>query len=114
MILVRQVGDTLLHVQIKELWKIYANTLTLLTSTFPVAELPSIEYLLPEDEDTLGFQPFDHDEVKQHYYSADLISQKPRWYDQGVQRHHPNVEMYGRVRGLLTDGVLLHSQEVSV
>lgn len=113
-IVASQVGDTLLHVQIKEFWQIYASTLTLLASTFPVAELPSIGYLLPEDEDTLGFKPFDHDDLRQRYCSEDLISQKPRWHDQGVQRHHPNVEMYGRVRDLLTDGMLLHSREVSL
>ncbi len=110
-ILASQVGDTLLHVQIKEFWKIYVNTLTLLASTFPATELPLIEYLLPEDEDTLDFKPFDHDELKQRYFSEDMNSQKPKWHDQGVQRHHPNVEMYGRVRDLLTDGTLLHSRE---
>lgn len=112
-ILASQVGDTLLHIQIKEFWKIYASTLTLLASTFPVAELPLIEYLLPEDEDTLGFKPFEYDDIKSRYSGEDMVSQKPNWHDQGIQRHHPNVEMYGRVRHLLIDAMLLHSQEVS-
>ena len=112
-ILASQFGDTLLHIQIKELWKIYASTLTLLASNFAIAELPLIVYLLPEDEDTVAFKPFDHDELRQRYYKEDLVSQKPKWHGNDVQRHHPNVEMYGRIRGLLTDAMILHSREVS-
>ncbi len=104
----------MLTVQVKGLWKIYANALTLLVSTFPVSGLPSsVEYLLEEDEDTLGFKPFMNENIQRRYYSEDTGSQKPRWHDHGVHRHHPNLEMLGRVRDLLTDGMVLHSQEVT-
>jgi len=113
-ILAAGVGDTMLTVQVKGLWKIYANALTLLVSTFPVSGLPSsVEYLLEEDEDTLGFKPFMNENIQRRYYSEDTGSQKPRWHDHGVHRHHPNLEMLGRVRDLLTDGMVLHSQEVT-
>lgn len=112
-ILAAQVGDNVLNVQVRELWKIYATTLTLLTSTFPVSELPHVEYLLEEDEDTVGFKPLDNESTKRRYYDEiDMVVQKPRYHDRGIQRHHPNVEMLGRVRDLLTDGMIQHSDDV--
>ena len=112
-ILTAQADDPLLSVEIKELWRIYASTLTLLASTFPVSELPPIDYLLEEDVDTVGFKPFSNEHTVRRYYSADTVSQKPKHYDRGVQRQHPNVEMYGRVRDFLTDGMFLQLQEVT-
>ncbi|KAI9779136.1 MAG: hypothetical protein M1839_007671 [Geoglossum umbratile] len=105
-LLVAQVGDTSLNVQIKELWKIYANSLTLLAATFPAEDLPSVEYLLEEDEDTIGFNPLDVERVKRRYFQ-ESGARKPRWHDHGVDRYHPNMEMLARIRGLLTDGLEL-------
>jgi len=113
-ILAAGVGDAVLTVQVTELWKIYAHALTLLVTTFPVSALPPpVEYLLEEDEDTLGFKPFMNEITQRRYYSEDTGSQKPKWHDQGVHRHHPNLEMLGRIRDLLTDGMVLHAQEVT-
>ena len=112
-LLAAQVGDNVLNVQIRELWKIYATTLTLLTSTFCDYELPQVEYLLDEDEDTVGFKPLDNENTKRKYYDgANLDARKPKHHDRGVQRHHPNVEMLGRIRDLLTDGMIHHSDDV--
>ena len=111
-LLVAQVGDTSLNVQIKELWKIYANSLTLLAATFPAEDLPSVEYLLEEDEDTISFSPLDVERVKRRY-SQESGARKPRWHDDGVDRYHPNMEMLARIRGLLTDGLKLALDEVS-
>ena len=94
------------------MWKIYASTLTLLASTFSVSELPNLEYQLEEDVDTLGFKPFDNENTRRRYYDADSGSLKAKFSDPGVQRHHPNVEMYARVRDFLTDGMFLQLQEV--
>ena len=112
-LLVAQVGDTSLNVQIKELWKIYANSLTLLAATFPAQDLPSVDYLLDEDEDTIGFNPLDVERVKRRYTKEDG-SRKPRWHDPGVARYHPNKEMLARIRDLLTDGLELALDEVSI
>ena len=112
-ILTAQVGDNVSHVQVRELWKIYATTLTLLASTFDVGELPQVKYLLDEDEDTVGFKPLLTEHTKRRYYDeTDQEIHKPKYHDRGIQRHHPNVEMLGRIRDLLTDGVMLHSDEV--
>lgn len=114
-LLVAEVGDTSLNVQIKELWKIYASTLTLLATTFPVSELPRIEYLLEEDVDTLGFKPFTNDRTWKRYFqdqNRETRNRKPKWNDRGVERQHPNVEMLGRIRDFLVDGLTLATDEV--
>lgn len=105
--------DTSLSVQVKELWKIYASTLTLLASTFSVSSLPCIEYLLEEDEDTLGFKPFENERAVGRYYLQDPNVKKPKWHNQGVERHHPNVEMAGRIRDFLAEGLKLAIDEVN-
>jgi len=114
-LLIAEVGDTSLNVQIKELWKIYANTLTLLAATFPVSELPNIDYLLEEDVDTLGFKPFTNDRTWKRYFHderQESRDRKSKWNDRGVGRHHPNVEMLGRIRDFLVDGLTLATDEV--
>jgi Est1 DNA/RNA binding domain len=94
-------------VQITEFWRIYANALTLLAATFQKSDLPSIDYLLEEDEDTIAFTPFTNSCTLSRFYHADGVTLKPRSRDQTVQRYHPSVEMLFRVRGLLEDGVAL-------
>lgn len=113
-ILAAGVGDNALNIQVQELWKIYANALTLLVSAFPVSGLPSpIDYLLEEDEDTLAFKPLDNEHAQRRYCSEVTGSRKPKWHDRGVHRQHPNVEMLGRIRDFLTDGMIIHSHQVS-
>ena len=111
-LLAAQLGDTTLDVQIKELWKTYANTLTLLAATFSVADLPSIDYLLEEDEDTIGFKPFEDEQKSRRYYDQDSGTRKPPFHAKSVERQHPNVEMLGRVREFLTDGLKLALNDV--
>ena len=114
-ILTARVGDLALNIQVKELWTIYAHALTLLVSAFPVSELPPpVEYLLEEDEETLAFKPLDNDHAQHRYHSEVTGSRKPKWHDRGIQRQHPNIEMLGRVRDFLTDGMVIHCREVSI
>ena len=108
--LVAQTGDNSLNIQVKEMWKVYANSLTLLAATFPVDSLPSVDYLLPEDEETLGFGPFGTDSARSRYYNGEEI--KPRSGDVGVERQHLTTEMLARVRDFLADGVKLALDEV--
>ncbi|KAL1968992.1 hypothetical protein VTN77DRAFT_826 [Rasamsonia byssochlamydoides] len=100
----RQDKDSSLSVQIKEFWKIYANTLTLLASTFDVANLPDVDYLLEEDEETLGFRPLINDATSRRYLDA-KGQRKPRMVDPGVERNHPNLEMLYRIREFVIDGL---------
>lgn len=103
--------DSSLSIQIKEFWKIYASTLSLLASTFDIARLPEIDYLLEEDEESLGFAPLDQDATSRRY--AGVNSQpKPRMNDPGVERSHPNMEMLYRVREFVIDGLDLVVRKV--
>lgn len=96
--------DTPLAVQLTEFWKIYANTLTLLASTFDVVHLPEVEYLLEEDEETLCFMPLSKGTTSRRYLDANGRP-KPSINDPGVERHHPNIEMLYRIREFVIDGL---------
>ena len=116
-LLVNKVGDDALELEVKEMWKIYASTLTILARGFNVLSLPDLEYLLEEDEETICFKPFKDDASKasSRYQSAGETALKPTFHSQGVQRHHPNLEMAGRVRDFLAVGMdLAVQQEVSM
>lgn len=105
-LLTHQFGDTVLEVQVKEMWRTYANTLTILAVSFNAAALPSIEYLLEEDEDTIYFKPFEND-VSNRHRSLGCRDLKPAFHALGVERQHPNVEMCGRIRDILLVGLAL-------
>ncbi|KAF2492132.1 hypothetical protein BU16DRAFT_564596 [Lophium mytilinum] len=106
-ILSANVADTLTEVEVQELWKAYAETLTLLMSVFPIKEIAPLDrvYLLEEDVDTIAFQPLAGDETKDNWYTKGRL--KPRWSDPEIERHHPNEEMVMRVRDLLLAGLVL-------
>lgn len=102
-----------LQVQVKEFWKSYAHTLTLIALTFQVADLPSVEYLLEEDEDTVGFMPLMNKDTKLRYMSPEPDERpKPRWQHPGIERSHPNMEMLSRIRDFLLEGLKLIQDEV--
>lgn len=105
------IGDanTLTTVEVQELWKSYAATLSLLTSSFPVPELPNQaeDYMLEEDMDTSGFQPLCSRSKKRWYINDTIPKKKPT----EQERNHPNVEMLMRVRDLLIDGLALVQDE---
>ncbi|PGH23413.1 hypothetical protein AJ80_02523 [Polytolypa hystricis UAMH7299] len=103
--LASEVKDSALHVQINELWKIYASTLSLLASSYDVVNLPDIEYLLKEDEDTLGFTPLSNEATSGRYLD-EQGSRKPRSND--VTKNYPvNAEMLFRIREFVIDGLNL-------
>ena len=105
--LVNQHAGTAISVLIKQLWQTYANTLSLLAATFSMKNVPVLDYLLEEDDDTLGFEPF----------SQVNGSMTVNWRDQlrGEQDHvHPNEEVLARIHFLLEDGRKLCLKEVCI
>ncbi|KAF9248326.1 hypothetical protein DTO012A7_1338 [Penicillium roqueforti] len=96
--------DSALSIQIKEFWKIYAGTLSLLASSFDVVSLPEVDYLLEEDEESLGFAPLDQDATSRRYVGS-RDQPKPRMHDLGIERSHPNMEMLYRIREFVIDGL---------
>ncbi|KAF2259912.1 hypothetical protein CC78DRAFT_44288 [Lojkania enalia] len=97
------VADTLNEMEVQELWKAYASTLTLLATTFPADQLPRDDYLLDEDIESIGFQPLMDADTMKRWYDGDVL--KPKGTD--LDRNHPNIEMLMRVRELLVDGLRL-------
>ncbi|KAK2766014.1 hypothetical protein FQN54_007529 [Arachnomyces sp. PD_36] len=98
--------DTALHIQIREFWKLYASTLSLLASTFDIGSLPEIHYLLEEDEETFGFMPLMNDETGRRFFVTNR-QKKPQMQDDSVERNHPNDEMLFRIRDFFIDGLYL-------
>ena len=91
------------------LWTTYAKVMSKLVNMFQPGDLPEIDYLLEEDEETIGFKPFQNRRLRSRYILGN--HRKP---DSGsVARHHPSKEMLGRVRRIITDGQQLVSMEVS-
>ena len=109
--LYRQTDETVV-VHVQEFWKRYVEALTVLTTTFDVAELPSADYLLEEDLDTVAFIPLSTGTSADRYREDDKA--KPKIGDPGVQRLHPSQEMLVRVRGLVLDGIQIVVGDVSV
>lgn len=99
-------------VQVIEFWRIYADTLSQLAAMFQKSDLPNVEYLLEEDEDTVAFTPFMNQSTSRRYLQADGLTPKRRSREEGVQRHHPSVEMLFRIKGLLEDCFALLTRQV--
>ena len=93
---------------LQDLWAIYSRALTTFIKSFDVADLPDIEYLLEEDEDTIGFIPFKVQSVQDRF----MRGEKPKPYGHLVARHHPTQEMLGRIKDFLRDGLQLVGQKV--
>ncbi|KAF3900371.1 DNA/RNA binding protein [Trichophyton interdigitale] len=100
--------DTPLCIQIKELWKSYANTLTVLTSTFDVINLPDVDYLLEEDENTLGFKPFAHPNTMRRYGPPGATKPR-RQYSETTASN--DKEILFRIRQFVIDGLDLERNE---
>jgi Est1 DNA/RNA binding domain/Telomerase activating protein Est1 len=101
-------------VQIAEFWRIYANALTLLAASFPRSDIRDVEYLLEEDEDTIAFTPFSNAATAHRYRVVGGVTLRPRIGHRSAQRrHHVNLEMLYRVKGLLEDGIALATAQVS-
>ncbi|KUJ19865.1 uncharacterized protein LY89DRAFT_731115 [Mollisia scopiformis] len=104
--------DVNLHA--KEMWNMYAMVLTKLVNFFPaVGELPTVHYLLEEDEITVGFEPLRNPAVPPE---CDLFTDmdgvpKVRSTDPGVERYHPNIEMQARIRDILLTAATMESKD---
>jgi hypothetical protein len=93
---------------IDQLWRIYAKVLTLLRVKFDVENVPVLDYLLEEDEQTLGFAPFDNDDTIRRY-KGDDGNAKPRCPQ---NRRPANIEMLFRIAEFVLDGIFLVVKKV--
>ena len=104
-----------LNLHAAELGVSFAQVLELLRASFLLSNLPNPDYLLEEDENTVGFLPLDsgHERIKDRYQYPDTDTRKPHWYDEGVRRLHPTGEMLSRIQDIFLDGFSLVFQGVS-
>lgn len=99
-------ANTSLTIQIKELWQVYAEALSLLMHTFSIRDLPEIQYLLDEDRDTLAFAPFSIFVRGKRFQDAQGQT-KPSHSDASFGPQSSENEMLYRIKGLVRDGVYL-------
>ncbi|KAB8300273.1 hypothetical protein EYC80_000474 [Monilinia laxa] len=103
-------GPLVGHIQ--RMWKTAADALTALVSFFPVISLPYLPYMLPEDEQTVGFKPLrdpPHGLEEYSLYNKDDGSLKA-FISDGIMRQ-PESENYARVRDILRAGMALHFEK---
>lgn len=100
-----------MHLHIKQMWSMYADVMSKIVHAFPVDKLPTVEYLLEEDEITVGFKPLrepsNSSSVPNVYVDAKR-ELKARMTDPGIERNHPNIEMLARVRDILLSALSFH------
>ncbi|KAF1811445.1 hypothetical protein P152DRAFT_418769 [Eremomyces bilateralis CBS 781.70] len=104
-----QLPDPFLVAKSRELWAVYAATLTAIAKQFPAPELPAAEYLLQEEADLVGFVPFA--ESSSRIWEKDGVK-KPRKSDSD-KGLGADGEMLARLREILVSGLELMVSEGS-
>lgn len=104
-----------LHLHIKAMWSLYAEVMSRTVKFFPTGDLPTVSYLLKEDESTIGFKPFRDPEIacESNLYVDGNNNQKCRLSDKGVKRSSPDTEMLARVRDILLCALTLQCKDSS-
>ena len=93
---------------VEEFWLVYAMALTRIMRNFEVKDLPDIDYLLDEDEETIGFKPFQDLRLRDRY----VYNGTRKLSGSSTARFHPMKEMLGRLRRLVKDGTLISNMAV--
>jgi len=104
-----------LHLHIKAMWSLYAEVMSRVVKFFPTGDLPTVNYLLKEDESTIGFKPFRDPEItcESNLYVDGNNNLKHRLSDKGVKRSPPDTEMLARVRDVLLCALTLQCKDSS-
>lgn len=95
----------------EQLWTTYAKCLSATTEVFPSEHLSAVDYLLEEDEDTIGFKPLLCKENRDVWYDGDKF--RARWHDVAENTRDINMEMLSRVTGFVVVGLKLAMDQVS-
>jgi Est1 DNA/RNA binding domain len=99
------------EVLLREMWSTYATTLTLLNTSYPNYKAP-LNYLLEEDEETLGFIAFEQTFVRGRYYLGGFGATKPMKKTQKFET--AASEGLVRIHELLTVGFILSTLQVGI
>ncbi|TVY41931.1 Protein SMG7 [Lachnellula subtilissima] len=103
-----EIGPVVIHAN--EMWKMYADVLTRLAHFYPVDSLRSVNYLLEEDETTVGFKPLRDPTLPGacNLFVDDDGGLKLHITDPSTKRSLPNEEMQARVRDIIICALVLH------
>ncbi|KAK2742319.1 hypothetical protein FQN57_005407 [Myotisia sp. PD_48] len=89
----------------RQLWKSYADALTALNRSFEILEMPEIDYLLPEDEEILGFSPLEDDATLRRFIASNGDSKlRSSSTDDNLSE---DAEMRYRIREFVVDALAL-------
>lgn len=94
-----------------DLWNSLGRALSVVTATFPTDQLPNIEHLLDEDEETIAFQPLSSNENTNVWYLEGSLREK--WHEATEKPRDTTKEMLFRMKEFLVVGLTLAVQSVS-
>jgi hypothetical protein len=99
---------------VQDLWRIYVDALAALALTYVVKSgSKSLNYLLREDEDTIGFKPFASGIVQTRYLNTGSGKLKARSTGPQIVKEDPSEEMLYRARQLVKEGITIAKANVS-
>ncbi|KIX10076.1 uncharacterized protein Z518_01157 [Rhinocladiella mackenziei CBS 650.93] len=97
--------------RMRELWRIYAEALSLFTSTFSLTKVPELPYMLDEDQDTLAFTPFS-DFVRETRFLDAAGQMKPSYDGEAFDPRSSEDEMLYRIKCMVRDGIYLCKRQL--
>jgi len=116
----QNVSDGSISIAIQDMWRMFAAVLNRLVEQFKVNNIEVLDYLLPEEELCIGFEPLQSKHTRESWYIEGKL--KPRGshvFHQVSKNDHLKVqqekaEQLARIRDIVTQGVRLAYQEVSL
>lgn len=100
------VGDAL-RTETDGLWAVFTRTLNLMASAFTMTQLPELSYQLQEDVESTGFMPLICERTDELSSVKATSLNQPRYSDRDTKRLKPDMEMLGRIREFMIDGLVL-------
>lgn len=94
-----------------DFWASLAEALSMITSTFSTDQLPNVDHLLEEDEETVKFLPLCSSEDNNFWYLDGSV--RARWSEKNEQKRDLDREMLFRIKDFLVVGLTLTVDSVS-
>lgn len=94
-----------------DFWASLAEALSAITSTFSTDQLPNLDHLLEEDEETVKFLPLCSSEDNNFWYLDGSL--RATWHEKTEQERDLNKEMLFRMKDFLVVGLTLAVESVS-
>lgn len=109
-VLSTELNDSTVMTKLKEMWRLYAALLTTAAPLVLGKDVPALDYMIEEDIDTIGYLPLFKNTPGNPWFKANEL--KPRFNDEGVERHIPVAEALAELRDLVIAGTQAISEKV--